>query len=157
MEYLGTLDEKCRISLPSRIRGSLKENKLILTKGDYHSIWMFTPEDWVLFVNELVNDYSGLSRNDKNHIQRRFIAPKAEIEIDKAGRIAIPPSLRDYAFLSRDIKILEVELEGVLEGVNRMEIWDSAKYSEYEKESDAQIFEAMDKMGQATPLSGKAG
>jgi MraZ protein len=148
MEYLGTLDEKCRISLPARVRGNLKENKLILTKGVNHSIWIFAPEEWGNFSKKLI-DSAALSLNKQLVIQHQFIAPKAEMEIDKAGRLAIPQSLRDYACLSHDITILEV--------VNRLEIWDSGQYAEYLKANEAQLQEVLEEMGPVTLFSGNSG
>ena len=145
MEYLGTLDEKGRISLPSRIRGSFKENCLILTKGITKSIWVFLPEDWEVFSQKLINS-TALSLSKQMVIQHQFFAPKAEIEIDKAGRIAIPQSLRDFACLSRDCKILEV--------VNHLEIWDSEQYRAYEKANESQLQEVLEEMGPVTLFSG---
>jgi MraZ protein len=149
MEFLGTLDDKYRISLPSRVRGSLSENKLILTKGENKSIWMFTPEKWEAFYKKLVKDSSALPLPRKLRLERQFIAPKAEMEIDKAGRIAIPQSLRDYAHLSRDITILEV--------VDQMEIWDSGEYADYLKDSEAQLQEILEDMGPVTSFGGNPG
>ncbi|MDR0314178.1 MAG: cell division/cell wall cluster transcriptional repressor MraZ [Treponema sp.] len=158
MEFSGTLDEKFRISLPARIRGSLKENKIILTKGDTKSIWVFAPEDYVKFTKKLFMDHSNLSSNKRYDLQRRFIAPKAEMEIDKAGRIILPLSLRNHACLSREITILELILEGVIEGeVDRLEIWDSGNYAEYEKESEEQVNKALDQMWSAPQFSGNPG
>jgi MraZ protein len=145
MEFLGTLDDKCRISLPTRLRGSLSENKLILTKGFNKSIWVYEPKEWENVCKDLLASFK-LSINRQLIIQHQFIAPRAEMEIDKAGRIAIPQSLRDYASLSKDIKILDV--------VNRLEIWDSGQYSEYQKENEAKLQEVLEEMGPVTLFSG---
>jgi MraZ protein len=148
MEIKGTLDEKCRISLPSPIRGNLKENKLILTNGLDHCVWIFEPKEWEFFSKKLI-DSAALSLNKQLVVQRHFIMPKVEIEIDKAGRIAIPQSLRDYACLSREIQILE--------GVNHLEIWDSGQYAEYKKATEAQLYDVVEEMGPVTLFSGNSG
>ena len=146
MEYLSTLDDKGRISLPVRIRESFKDCNLILTKGGYtKSVWVFFPDEWAIFSENIIKS-AGTSFTDQLMVQHSFIAPKAEIEIDKAGRIAIPQSLRDFAFLSRDCKILEV--------VNHLEIWDSEQYKAYEKANEAKIQEVLEKMGPAALFSG---
>ena len=145
MEYLSTLDDKGRISLPARIRGNMVDNTLILTKGVNHSIWIFLPHEWEKFSQKLIDSVS-LSLTKQLVIQHQFIAPKAEIEIDKAGRIAIPQSLRDFAFLSRDCKILEV--------VNRLEIWDSAMYDTYLKANEEKLHEVLEELGPVTFFSG---
>ena len=145
MEFLGTLDDKSRISLPARVRGNLAENKLILTKGVNHCIWVFAPAEWDIFSKKLI-DSAALSLNKQLVIQHQFIAPRAEMEIDKAGRIAIPPSLREYACLARDCKILEV--------VNRLEIWDSDLYDAYLKANEEQLQKVLEEMGPVTLFSG---
>jgi len=144
MEYLSTLDDKGRISLPARIRGNMQENTLILTKGVEPSIWLFLPREWEVFSQKLI-DSAALSLNKQLMIQHWFIAPKAEMEIDKAGRIAIPQSLREYACLSRDCKIMEV--------VNRLEIWDSAQYDAYLKANEEKLQEILEEMGPVTLFS----
>ena len=145
MEYLGTLDDKGRLNLPVRIRGNMVDNTLILTKGVNHSIWVFLPHEWENFSRKLI-DSAALSLNKQLVIQHQFIAPKAEMEIDKAGRIAIPQSLREFACLSRDCKILEL--------VNRLEIWDSAQYDAYLKSNEEKLQEVLEEMGPVALFSG---
>lgn len=145
MEYLSTLDDKGRISLPARIRGNLSENKMILTKGVNRSIWVFLPEEWEKFSKKLI-DSVALSLAKQLVIQHQFIAPKAEMEIDKAGRIAIPQSLRDFACLSRDCKVLDV--------VNHLEIWDSGQYETYLKANEDQLQAILEEMGPITLFNG---
>ena len=147
MEYLCTLDDKGRISLPARIRSTINQNSLILTKGINKSIWVFLPEEWDSFSKKLI-DSASLSLNKQMVIQHQFIAPKADMEIDKAGRIAIPQSLREFACLVRDCKILEV--------VNHLEIWDSEQYKAYEQANESQLQEVLEEMGPVTLFSGSS-
>ena len=138
MIYLGTLDDKGRISLPARIRGSIDADRLILTKGITKSIWVFHPDEWDLFIKDQLKKSAPLSLSKQMMVQHSFIAPKAEMEIDKAGRIAIPQDLRDFACLNRDCKILEV--------VNHLEIWDAEQYKAYEKAIESQLMEVLEEM-----------
>jgi MraZ protein len=62
-----------------------------------------------------------------------------EQEIDKAGRIVIPPSLRDFAGLNRDCKILEAR--------RHFEIWDSDHYEAYLKGNEDKLKALMTRMG----------
>jgi MraZ protein len=144
----GTLDEKSRISLPARVRGSLKENKLILTNGINRSVWIFEPKEWDFFSKKLI-DSSALSLEKQLVIQTQFIAPKVEVEIDKVGRIAIPPSLREYASLSRDIAISEM--------VNHLEIWDSGQYAEYKRANETKLQQILEEMGPVMLFNGNSG
>jgi MraZ protein len=136
MVYLSTLDDKGRISLPTRLRGTLKENTLFLTKGNSQGLWAFLPKEWEEFSQGILA--SDMSREESLVLQHQFIIPAGEQEIDKAGRIAIPPSLRDYAGLARDCKILEAR--------NHLEIWDSDCYEAYLKANEEKIQGIMEKM-----------
>jgi MraZ protein len=137
MMYLSTLDDKGRISLPTRLRGLFTENKLILTKGDSLGIWLFLPEEWEQFSRDI--SASASSFEESTLIQHQFIIPMVEQEIDKAGRIVVPPSLRDFAGLNRDCKILEAR--------RHFEIWDSGHYEAYLKANSDKLKALMTRMG----------
>jgi MraZ protein len=135
--HLSTLDDKGRISLPTRIRGIFTENRLILTKGDSRGIWVFLPEEWEQFSQDI--SASAASFEESTLIQHQFLIPMVEQEIDKAGRIIIPPSLRDFAGLSRDCNILEAR--------RHLEIWDSAHYEAYLKANEDKLRALMTRIG----------
>jgi MraZ protein len=140
MEYLSTLDDKGRISLPARIRGGLSENKLVLTKGDSKGIYLFVPEEWKRFSEKLMS--VSLTMKESIALQHRFIVPMVEMELDKAGRIAIPQSLREFAGLSRDCRILEAS--------KHLELWDSERYDAFLMENEENLQEVLEKMGPTT-------
>jgi MraZ protein len=140
MEYLSTLDDKGRIALPVRIRGGLTENKLILTKGDSKGLWLFLPKEWVRFSEKLMSVPVSLKKSQA--LQHRFIVSQVEMELDKAGRIAIPQSLREFAGLSRDCRILEA--------YNHLELWDSERYDAFLKENEEHLQEVLEEMGPTT-------
>jgi MraZ protein len=136
MMYPSTLDEKGRISLPARLRGTFTEDKLILTKGNSLGIWIFLPEEWEQFSRDISANAS--SFEESTLIQHQFIIPMVEQEMDKAGRIVIPPSLRDFAGLSRDCQILEAR--------KHLEIWDAGRYGTYLKSNEDKLNALMAKM-----------
>jgi MraZ protein len=122
-EYANTLDEKGRLSLPSKIRGVLGTS-LVVTKGAGKDkfLWCFQADVWESLYGKLMAIASPFSKKAQL-IQRQIIAPKVEIEIDKVGRIAVPQMLRHYAALSKEWTILGLG--------NRIEIWDSERYAAY--------------------------
>jgi MraZ protein len=124
-EYNATLDEKGRLSLPARLRTLLAVGRLMITQGAEGCVWLYTPEKW----EELLSRLRSLSiyTPDDRAILRNLVGPVMEVEIDRAGRIQIPQSLRDHAALVRDCKVM-----GVLECV---EIWDAGRYRDYVAES----------------------
>lgn len=135
-EYSVTLDEKGRLSIPAKFRDGIPENVLILTKGIKHCIWAFTASQWEGFSGKFA-DISTLSIEEADMLQHRFFIP-FEAELDKAGRIAVPQKLRDFAGLSKNC---------VVAGVNsRIELWDEEQYAAYEKMIDDQMGELLKKM-----------
>lgn len=121
-EFNNTLDDKGRVSLPSRLRTGLPGNILILTQGIDDCLWLFPPEQWKELSRKLMESTSPFQAKSRM-IQRRIIAPAQEVEIDKAGRIAVPQSLREFAGLSKDCVILGID--------KYIEIWNADKYRSY--------------------------
>jgi MraZ protein len=132
-EYRNTLDEKGRILFPSKLRNELSDNVLMVTQGIDGCLWLYTPEEWKNFSEKLMQNASPFSPNSRL-VLRHLIAPAQEVEFDKAGRISIPQSLREFAGLSRDCVIL---------GINKyIELWDSEKYQSYLEETQLNFNEA---------------
>ncbi len=137
-EYRNTLDEKGRVSFPSRLRTELTDNMLILTQGLDRCLWLFPPDEWKNLSAKLMESAS-LFQAQKRLVLRRLIAPAQEVEFDKTGRISIPQSLREYAGLSKECVIL---------GINKyIELWDSAEYRTYLEETESSFREATEEMG----------
>lgn len=133
-EYRNTLDEKGRVSLPSKLRTELS-GRLIVTQSFDRCLWLYTAEEWKKLSSKIMESSSPF--DSKNLlVLRRFISPAQEVEIDKVGRLSIPQSLRDYAGLKKDCVIL---------GVNKyVEIWDAEIYKNYLAENADSLSEAIE-------------
>ncbi len=59
---------------------------------------------------------------------RVFFAGASDEMPDKQGRITIPPTLRDYAGLSKECVVIGA--------MNRVEIWDAAAWQSYSDEQE---------------------
>ncbi|MBU0934805.1 MAG: division/cell wall cluster transcriptional repressor MraZ [Spirochaetes bacterium] len=129
-EFKNTLDDKGRLSLPAKLRGSLSSSVLVITQGVDKCLWLFTPERWTALSDQLFSSTS-LFHQQARIIQRRIIAPAQEVEIDKAGRIAIPQSLRDYAGLNKECVVLGI--------TKRLEIWDAEAYKAWLDATEAEF------------------
>jgi MraZ protein len=84
-------------------------------------------------VEEKVGSLS-MVKKEVRAFQRFFISGAAECPIDKLGRILIPPTLRDYAQLARN-----VVFNGMLK---KFEIWSKDRWLEEIKRSE-ENFEGM--------------
>jgi MraZ protein len=132
------LDEKSRLLIPARMRTEVAGSVVVLTRGVENCLWLFPPDEWKTFSENLVGSTS-LFQEKARLIQRRMIAPAQETEIDKAGRIVIPPTLREYASLSKECIILGLK--------KYMEIWSETSYQTYLTENEAKFKEAAEELG----------
>jgi MraZ protein len=117
-----TIDPKGRIIIPSRFRDTIRaagENVLMITRMD-GCLYAYTFEEWRQIENRLL----AMAEQGENmrRFRRVFIGGAFECPIDKQGRTLIPPVLRQYAKLEK-----EIALVGVL---NHFEIWDQASWEE---------------------------
>ncbi len=113
-EYYHSLDPKGRLIVPVKIREQLGE-ECVITRGLDRCLTIYPLEEWDLFRTRL-GESVDLSQEKGRMLERFFIAGAAGLEIDKQGRILIPPNLRNFAGLNKDV---------VLAGVrNRVELWD---------------------------------
>lgn len=142
-EYQNSLDDKGRLLIPSRIRNSVAGNVLIITRGVDRCLWLFPPDEWAR-ISSLLMDSSSIFKSKTRLMQRRIVAPAQECEIDKAGRINIPPTLRESAGLKKDTIILGIE--------KYIEIWDEEVYNAYLTESEEEFMEAAEELGDILSL-----
>jgi len=127
--FLGTyehnLDDKGRLSIPSRFREILSEKqlpeKLIITQGLDTCLFGYPLNEWKLFEEKIVS--RPLNKSDNRYFIRRLLAGATECTLDKQGRIMLPASLRQYAGLDREAVIVGVS--------NRIEIWSLQRWHDY--------------------------
>ena len=138
-EYKNTLDEKGRIQIPSKLRGNLSGNVLIVTQSLDRCLWLYTPEEWKNLSSKIMESASPFNTQNRL-VLRRLIAPAQEVEFDKSGRLSIPQSLREYAGLAKECVIL---------GINKyMELWDAETYEKYLLENEENFLQAAETLNE---------
>lgn len=95
-QYEHTIDEKGRLTIPSRFREVLDSGAYI-TRGFRNNLVVLTPASFA----KMTSDIGDISFTDlKGQDLRRWIFAHAVwAEVDRAGRILIPPFLRNHAQL----------------------------------------------------------
>ncbi|MCZ7526203.1 MAG: division/cell wall cluster transcriptional repressor MraZ [Acidimicrobiia bacterium] len=126
-EFQHSLDAKGRVILPAKFRDQLAGGAFV-AKGD-GCLFVYTPEEFMQVASE-VRQQAKLSAQ-RRQAARSFFAGASEVTPDKQGRVAIPQHLRDYAGLERDIVVAGV--------FSRIEIWDSARWRERDREGDLSL------------------
>jgi len=104
-EFIVTLDDTGRIALPRCLRDELKKDQVVLTKGADDCLWLYPVAEWEEQEKLIVNATSRYSKQGRIMLQH-FIGPQKKLDMDKQGRILIPPTLRDHAGLTKDCIIL---------------------------------------------------
>ena len=125
-EHDVTLDEKGRIMIPAKLRSQIAGNVLWVTKAPDQNLWLYTPEEWEKVSANVMSNLSPFS-SQAREVLRNFITPAQELEIDKVGRILIPPSLKAYAQLKKEVRV-----SGAIKFI---ELWDVEIYASHMQES----------------------
>lgn len=117
------IDEKNRLAVPARFRDHLTNDSnsqtVIITNFD-KCLCAYPLKEW----ERLENNCQSLPQFDSNVLafQRYFLSSATECQIDKAGRITIPPFLRDFADLQHSCVLLG--------NLNRFEIWSKENWDQ---------------------------
>ena len=124
--YTPRMDDKGRVTLPAKYRESFK-NRVMLVRGQYHCIYVFTPEGFEEFAEAAIN--APITDERARGYQRYMLANTDEQRPDAQGRITITPRMREYARLTKDLVITGIGL--------RMELWDADEWAAYEAQQEA--------------------
>ena len=118
-EYNHSIDAKGRLIIPSKFRDMLGD-EFVVTEGLEGCLFVFEKDDFESFMDKL-NEKSDLEAKVRK-IKRFFISGAQEMEPDKQGRMLVPPTLREYAGLEKEV---------VFAGVGgHIEIWDKSKWDD---------------------------
>ncbi|WP_284976128.1 division/cell wall cluster transcriptional repressor MraZ [Arthrobacter sp. efr-133-TYG-104] len=135
--FLGThsprLDEKGRIILPAKFREELAEG-LVLTRGQERCIYVFSQKEFER-IHESMRE-TPLSSKQARDYMRVFLSGASDEVPDKQGRVTIPPALRSYAGLGRELAVIGAG--------TRAEIWDAEAWDTYLSEKEAAFSETDD-------------
>lgn len=110
-EYHHTIDEKGRITIPSKVRYELGES-FVVTRGLDHCLYVYPKQEW----ENIIAKYRKLpNTKDARNFMRFFLSGATTCEFDKQGRINIQSSLIHYAELKKECIIVGVS--------DHLEIW----------------------------------
>ncbi len=126
-EYICKVDEKGRLSIPSRLRTLLGTSQVVVTRGfDGQCLSLFTPDFFEKTISGAISGNDGLEILSPvaRKFTRKFVSPSQLLDLDSAGRINIPQSLREYASISLKSEIMVV-------GMGKyVELWNREQYEE---------------------------
>ena len=136
-EYTHTLDDKKRISLPSKFRKEIGKT-LVVTRGLDNCLFMYPLAEWKKIAERLAE--LGMSQSDRRGLNRFMLSGATEISVDSIGRILIPEYLKKFAGISSKVVFAGVH--------NRIEIWNENKWSSYKKKIEKQADMLAERLGE---------
>jgi len=139
-EYIHTIDEKNRVSLPAKFRKEMGK-KIIITPGLGQCLFIFTMKEWEKVSKRLSNSDTDLSflKADQRNFNRYMFGRAAEVEIDSIGRMLIPE------FLQQGIKLRD---KAAIIGVqDRVEVWNEKAWSEQKEKVGKEAEQLAEKLG----------
>ena len=112
------VDGKGRMALPTRYREELHErcgSSMVVTVNNTsdHCLWMYPLDEWEQVEKKINN----LSSFNPQHVRlkRFFVGYASDVDMDKTGRVLLPPSLREFARIDKEVYFIG---QG-----NKFEIW----------------------------------
>ncbi len=127
-EFTHTLDDKKRITLPTKLRKELGKT-VVVAPGLDSCLFLFTKNEWVRIADKLSSG-SMLEQNTRS-FSRYLFGQAMDLDVDSAGRILIPDNLRTLAGLSQKVVLIGVK--------SRMEIWSEEKWNAYKKQVESGV------------------
>jgi MraZ protein len=122
-QFVHAVDAKGRISLPARFRDVLladKDARFVLTPALFDPcLHLYPMAAWEEFEQKV----AGLPSLDPNAVRfrRMYVSAAVECELDKSGRVLVPPHLRERAELDKS--------EALWAGMGRiLELWSRSRW-----------------------------
>jgi len=118
-----TLDAKNRLTVPARYRAALADGVVLATPVDQKPcIGVWRPEEYAEYTTRALADLPALSAR-RAELERFFFGGSHDTELDAAGRIMVPPHLRDAGGLEKDVVVVGVG--------ERLELWDKQTWTDH--------------------------
>ena len=124
-QHFPRLDDKGRLILPAKFREALASG-VVVTKGQERCLYVWPAAEFARMTSELGK--ASFTTKANRDFSRVLYASASDEVPDKQGRMTVPPQLRGYAGLAKDLVVI---------GNNtRVEIWDATAWEQYLAEQE---------------------
>lgn len=131
------VDDKGRVAVPARFRealSGLQDERLVVTKfriGDRRCLDVYPLSVWRRLEDRILTK----NRFDPKLVRFKnfYVSGASECVIDGQGRILIPPLLRDYAGLKRDIMFTG--------DIDMFRVWDKTEWQQAFGEDEQRVLD----------------
>jgi MraZ protein len=135
-----TVDSKGRVSIPSRFRDIIADRYdggLVLSMDYDHCLTVYPLEEWEK-LEEKIKTLPMMKQEVKDF--RRFLLSSAiESEMDKQGRLLLPPAHREHAGISKIVMLVGI--------IDKIEIWDVKAWETRNSQNGDKIGNALAALG----------
>ena len=118
-EFKHNIDAKGRIIMPVKFREAIGDS-FVITRGLDKNLYVYSHDEWDKFCKKL--SALPLSSREARNFSLLFLSGATDCEIDKQGRFLIPPTLREFADLTKEVTVTG--------SGNKLAIWSSEKLLE---------------------------
>lgn len=136
-EFSHNLDDKGRMAIPRKFRADLAKGAVV-TRGLDNCLFIYSVEEWQKLADKLSS--LPISQAKARAFTRLMLAGAMDVVPDKQGRINLPEYLRKYAGLKKEVVVAGL--------YNRLEIWDSATWDEYSKDTEQSSTDISEKLAE---------
>jgi MraZ protein len=131
-EYEATIDAKGRFLLPGGLKKQMPEggNTIVISRGFEKCLLLYPLKSWEAIEEKIkkLNDF-----NPKvSQFRTLFVGGASYVDLDSAGRILLPASLKEYAGITKDIVLAS--------DIDKVKIWDSGKYKKLFEDFSSDAF-----------------
>ncbi len=139
-QYRLVIDDKGRLTLPSRFRNELARG-VVVTRGLDGCLRIYPADQW----QDIARQVRRLPSNHKDNRDylRYMFAGAIDLSPDKQGRILLPANLRQYAKLDSDVIVIGLD--------EYMEVWNAEAWDKVELRVEEHAEEIAERIG--VPLS----
>lgn len=119
--YRRSLDEKQRLAIPKPLRQLLQDQNLFVAPGS-DSVIVVYPETVFEQIGNSLSKLSPAAKQSKA-FARLFYSQAQPGEMDRQGRLRIPPDLVTFAELNNEVVVVGVR--------DRLEIWNATSWDQF--------------------------
>ena len=129
------IDEKGRVSIPARFREILQReghDRMYITNFIFEReklLELYLPAEWERMVAKFGEKRTG--DRAAQLFETFYIGGAHEVPVDRQGRILVPPKLREFAGLTREVTFSARH--------NRFQLWDRAALERIWKSAQEQL------------------
>ena len=138
--FAHSVDSKGRVSIPSRFREIIADRydgRLVLAMDYDKCLTVYPLEEWEK-LEEKIKTLSLVKQEVKDF--RRFLLSSAtECELDKQGRVLIPPPHREHAGITKNVTVVGI--------IDKIEIWDLKTWEARASQNNDKIGDALAALG----------